>query len=337
MRALGLVSVFLTALAIGIPSAQAVEPIGAAAKVVDTLTSPAGKLETGGSVYFNDLLKTDATGVGQIIFKDDTKLAIGPNAEVKIDKFVYNDDGSFKELAVGMTKGAFRWISGKSKPEAYKLSTGWANLAIRGTAFDLNVDPDAGTLQLVLYEGKVEVCLATGGCQTIQGRCQYLTSDRRISVNDPSRLRRKKALELKESGLIPFIDNERLIKPFHLKNASCKIPKAQKTRTRKAQRAAKTKAAAVTTSTPMGLLGLSADVTVSDPTPSVNPDTPTSTDPGTKPGTGTKGKGRRGNPGNSKAKGNAGESPGGGDFGGGSKGKSDSRGRGGKGRGGGKH
>ncbi len=281
-------------LSAGVPAAHAADPIGAAAKVEDTLTGPSGQLVTGASVYFNDKLKTDATGVGQIVFKDDTKLAIGPNAEVTIDKFVYNDDGSFKELAVGLTKGTFRWISGKSKPEAYKLSTGWANLAIRGTAFDVNVDP-AGSLTLVLYEGEVTVCLATGDCRTVAGRCQYIVSETRIEVRDPEALPRSRAREFKKSGLIPFIDNERLSKPFHVKNASCKVRKVQRQRkaqrtlrTRKAQRATRTKTAALAAKPAKASAiksvstGKARGRTTSnpDPTPPSTPDpTPTNPDP----------------------------------------------------------
>lgn len=361
----------LTALA-GSTTALAADPIGAAAKVEDTLTGPAGTLVTGASIYFNDKLKTDATGVGQIVFKDDTKLAIGPNAEVTIDKFVYNDDGSFKELAVGLTKGTFRWISGKSKPEAYKLSTGWANLAIRGTAFDVNVDP-AGSLTLVLYEGEVTVCLAVGDCRTIAGHCQYIVSETRIEVRDPDALPSSKAQEFKASGLIPFIDNEHLIKPFHVKNASCKVRKTQRqrkaqrtlrARTQRAQRTTRTKTAAlsakpasatvksVTIGKAKGRLAANPDPTppstpvatpsavpdpIDSPTPTV--DTPTVDDGGGKTGHrgrhGHRGKGGKGsgNPGNDGDNGNAGENPGGGDFGGGENGKGDTHGKSGKGGG----
>ena len=349
-------------------AANAADPIGSAAKVEDTLTGPAGTLVTGAAIFFNDKLKTDATGVGQIVFKDDTKLAIGPNAEVTIDKFVYNDDGSFKELAVGLTKGTFRWISGKSKPEAYKLSTGWANLAIRGTAFDVNVDP-AGALTLVLYEGEVTVCLATGDCRTVAGRCQYIVSETRIDVRDPDALPRSKAQEFKDSGLIPFIDNERLIKPFHVKNASCKVRKAQRqrkaqktlrTRTKRAQHATRTKTAAltakpakvaavksVTIGRARGRVASNPDPTppsTPDPTPSAVPDpidspTPTVEGPTAEDGGGKKGRRGRhghrgkgghgtGNPGNDGDNGHAGEDPSGGDFGDGDTGQGDTHGKG---------
>lgn len=341
----------------GLPTAYAADPIGAAAKVEDTLTGPSGQLVTGASVYFNDKLKTDATGVGQIVFKDDTKLAIGPNAEVTIDKFVYNDDGSFKELAVGLTKGTFRWISGKSKPEAYKLSTGWANLAIRGTAFDVNVDP-AGSLTLVLYEGEVTVCLAIGDCRTVAGRCQYIVSETRIEVRDPDALPRSKAKELKDSGLIPFIDNERLIKPFHVKNASCKVRKvrrqrkAQRTqRTRKAQSTTRAKSAALTAKPAKAATVVNNSAAPGkargrvasnpDPAPPVSP--PKVEDPkdddhgkkGHKGRHGHRGKGGKGsgNPGNDGDNGHAGEDPGGGDFGDGDTGKGDTHGKDGKGKG----
>lgn len=339
--------------------ADAAEPIGAAAKVEDTLNGPSGKLVTGASVYFNDKLSTDATGVGQIVFNDGTKLALGPNAQVTIDKFVYKGDGTFGELAVSMTKGAFRWISGKSKPDAYKLSTGWANLAIRGTAFDVNVDPE-GVLTLVLYEGAVTVCLANGECREIEGRCQYIATETKQQVHDPARLMRPKARALKDSGLFPFIDNDRLIEPFHIANASCKVRKLQRQkkaqaprRTKSAKRAASgTQVAAlaapakrsITRSGTSGSRRTSNPPSSPDPAPSADPtpsalpdpvDRPTSTVDGPRVDSGKKGhKGRSGNPGNDKNKGKAGESPSGGDFGGGTNGKGDKNGKG-KGRGGG--
>lgn len=257
MRVLA-VACLLALSAFGMTTAsRAADPIGAAAKVEDTLTGPSGKLLTGASVFFNDKLSTDATGVGQIVFNDGTKLALGPNAQVTIDKFVYKGDGTFGELAVSMTKGAFRWISGKSKPEAYKLSTGWANLAIRGTAFDINVDPE-GVMTLVLYDGAVTVCLLNGDCREIAGRCQYIATETKQQVTDPARLKRPKARTLKDSGKFPFIDNDRLIAPFHVENASCKVRKVQRqrkaertkrTRSKQAARAPRSKVAAVKTTT----------------------------------------------------------------------------------------
>ncbi|MFO1169506.1 MAG: FecR domain-containing protein [Hyphomicrobiaceae bacterium] len=268
-------------------ASRAADPIGSAAKVEDTLIGPSGKLVTGASVFFNDKLSTDATGVGQIVFNDGTKLALGPNAQVTIDKFVYKGDGTFGELAVSMTKGAFRWISGKSKPEAYKLSTGWANLAIRGTAFDVNVDPE-GQLTLVLYEGAVTVCLVNGDCREIAGRCQYIATETKLQVDDPSKLKRPKARALKESGKFPFIDNDRLIEPFHIASASCKVRKVQKQRkaertkrTRSKQAAARStrsKVAAVATVATSDVAqageGRSSRAATPDPSPPSTPDPP---------------------------------------------------------------
>jgi hypothetical protein len=368
MRAHSLVWLAACATLAIVPSARAADPIGAAAKVEDTLNGPSGKLLTGASIYFNDKLSTDATGVGQIVFNDGTKLALGPNAQVTIDKFVYRGDGTFGELAVSMTKGAFRWISGRSKPEAYKLSTGWANLAIRGTAFDVNVDPE-GVMTLVLYEGAVTICLLNGECREIEGRCQYIATGTKQLARDPLRLMRPKARALKDSGTLPFIDNDRLIEPFHVENASCKVRKVQ--RQRKAERTKRTKSATRSTQAKRSKLaalvtttktaarrttsgGSSAEATSApdltppgtpnapapDLSPSAMPDpidpaTPTvegpKVDPGKKKGRhGRHGKGKHGsgNPGNNKSKSKAGESPSGGDFGGGTKGKGDSKGKG---------
>ena len=53
------------------------------------------------------------------MFRDGTKLAVGWGSSVVIDKYVFDDDASVKQLSIKAAKGTFRWISGKSKSSAY--------------------------------------------------------------------------------------------------------------------------------------------------------------------------------------------------------------------------
>ena len=77
-------------------------------------------------MHREELVRANASGVGQFQFHDGTKLAIGPNASVKIDKFVLGEGGKVKKLTIRATKGTFRWISGKSPSSAYTLPRGHA-------------------------------------------------------------------------------------------------------------------------------------------------------------------------------------------------------------------
>ena len=77
---------------------------------------------------------------------------VRPGAKLKLDKFVYNADATNQEVAVSFLKGAFRFITGKSKKEAYKLKTSNASIGVRGTVFDAFIADDLGTL-ILLHEG----------------------------------------------------------------------------------------------------------------------------------------------------------------------------------------
>ena len=73
------------------PSA-AVSPIGKTVKASSTVrangVAGARVLKSAAPVYYNDLLQSNATGVGQFEFVDGTKMAMGPSASIVIDKFV---------------------------------------------------------------------------------------------------------------------------------------------------------------------------------------------------------------------------------------------------------
>jgi hypothetical protein len=122
----------LAALAGIAPAAIAAEKVGNAVKINVTVTGAAGSMSTGDAVHREELVRANASGVGQFQFHDGTKLAIGPNASVKIDRFVLGEGGKVKKLTIRATKGTFRWISGKSPSSAYTIVTPAGTLGVRG-------------------------------------------------------------------------------------------------------------------------------------------------------------------------------------------------------------
>ena len=114
------------------PAAVAQEKVGDAVKINVTVTGAAGTMTTGDPVHREELVRANASGVGQFQFHDGTKLAIGPNASVKIDRFVLGEGGKVKKLTIRATKGTFRWISGKSPSSAYTIVTPAGTLGVRG-------------------------------------------------------------------------------------------------------------------------------------------------------------------------------------------------------------
>jgi hypothetical protein len=116
--------------------AQTAAPIGktiAAATLVNAYGKSGKRVIAPKSpIFSDDRLKANATGNAQIILVDGTKIVVGPGAEVRIDDFVFDTDKTFSKLVVRVSKGAIRFISGKSKPSAYKIKTPSGTIGIRG-------------------------------------------------------------------------------------------------------------------------------------------------------------------------------------------------------------
>jgi len=125
----GIVLASLTAVA---PNSNAAEKVGNAVKINVIITGDAGVMSTGDAVHRDERVRANASGVGQFQFDDGSKLAVGPNATVVIDKYVLGEGGKLKKLTVRATKGTFRFISGKSAPSAYTIVTPAGTMGIRG-------------------------------------------------------------------------------------------------------------------------------------------------------------------------------------------------------------
>ncbi len=83
-------------------------------------------------VYSGDRITTDNVGNTQIKFRDDTKLVVGPNSTLVIDAFVFSNNDTARQVSISAIKGAFRFISGKSPKDVYRITTPTATIGIRG-------------------------------------------------------------------------------------------------------------------------------------------------------------------------------------------------------------
>jgi hypothetical protein len=111
----------------------------------------------------NDRLRTGANARMEVTFHDGTKLTLGENANVVIDRYVYNPAQSTGALALKSATGAMRFSTGKINQMRNKkvtVTTPYAALAVRGTEFWMGpIDGHYGTL---LLKGKVAVRSAGG-------------------------------------------------------------------------------------------------------------------------------------------------------------------------------
>jgi hypothetical protein len=99
--------------------------------------------KAGARVFRNDSLKTGADGSLAMVFRDDTRLSIGPDSEVAINEFLFSPAQgklSFITRLLRGTAACMTGIIGKLSPESVRFETPVANIGIRGTAFAVKVD-----------------------------------------------------------------------------------------------------------------------------------------------------------------------------------------------------
>ena len=93
----------------------------------------------------NDIATGPASRL-QVLLLDRTNFTVGANARLKIDRFVYDPSRSASAVGLSVTKGAFRFMSGKplhANPGQSQINTPVASIGIRGTIVELAVGTDA--------------------------------------------------------------------------------------------------------------------------------------------------------------------------------------------------
>jgi hypothetical protein len=122
-------------------------------------------------VVQDEVVETPRDGAVHLRFNDDTRFRVGSLSRATLDRFVFDPGRGGGELTIELSKGAFRFISGKIEKRNYVLTTPTATIGIRGTDFLVEVFESGETVVTVL-EGLVtlrtrllpirEIDLATG-------------------------------------------------------------------------------------------------------------------------------------------------------------------------------
>jgi hypothetical protein len=90
----------------------------------------------------SDVLRTGPDGRLGVILRDDTRLSLGPDSEVRIDRFAFAPSTGVLALVIRMARGAAIYVSGKIaalSPGSARVETPVATLSTRGTAFAVRV------------------------------------------------------------------------------------------------------------------------------------------------------------------------------------------------------
>ena len=133
--------------------------IGAAAAVrgrveaVAPVSGAVGRvMESGKPVYLKDKVSTDAGGRMQVILLDETVFTIGPNTTMVMDEFVYDPATGAGKVSAQVTKGVFRFVTGKvarNAPSNMKVKLPVGVIGIRGTMVAGKADSNSSLVVLL--------------------------------------------------------------------------------------------------------------------------------------------------------------------------------------------
>jgi hypothetical protein len=151
---------------IGIAAAQAPARVGEAAVVQNEVIKVAGsggsQINVGDAVLRNETVRTGANSATRLVMIDSTNLSLGANSSITLDRTVFNDEHSYRDVTIRLTTGAFRFVTGHSDKNAYKITTGLATIGVRGTTLDIL--SQRGKTTVVLQDGASRVCTLSFQC-----------------------------------------------------------------------------------------------------------------------------------------------------------------------------
>jgi len=98
--------------------------------------------KAGDPIYATDTLRTGADGAVGMTMRDDTRVSLGPNSEVKIDRYVYSPGEGGLGMVLKFVHGVAVYVSGrmaKLAPDAVRLETPSGIVGVRGTTVAIRV------------------------------------------------------------------------------------------------------------------------------------------------------------------------------------------------------
>src|SRR5262245_48916612 len=141
-------------------NAFGVEQVGSTVSAQNTIEGQGAvgdrQIATADPIYRDEKLRANETGLGQFELGDGTKLVLGRNAQITVDKFVTGGGGSPASISLNAVAGSFRFITGHSDHNAYRIITPQGTIGVRGTAFEGSIYN--GRMNLMLMNGQVWFC-----------------------------------------------------------------------------------------------------------------------------------------------------------------------------------
>lgn len=175
-------------------------------------------LDVGSDVNIGDKVITDAKGLVEIRFSDETRLVVGPNSALVMEDYLLRNNGSAGKFAVDALSGTFRFITGGAEKDKYQIKTPTGTIGVRGTRYDFSVSKTQ--THILVYEGKVIFCNLAGKCETLDGSCQVGQYDKTEAevLGKGTELTPEERKSLRK--MFPYSENQNpLLSPFKIADA----------------------------------------------------------------------------------------------------------------------
>ena len=131
-------------------------------EVLRVAASSTSQIKVGDGLVRDEVVRTGLDSATRLVMADSTNLSLGPGATLKLDRTVFDDEHHYRDVAVRLTSGAFRFVTGNSDKAAYKITTPLATIGVRGTTLDIL--SQRGKTIVNLQDGAASVCTISFEC-----------------------------------------------------------------------------------------------------------------------------------------------------------------------------
>jgi len=131
-------------------------------EVLRVAASSTSQIKVGDGLVRDEVVRTGLDSATRLVMADSTNLSLGPGATLKLDRTVFDDEHHYRDVAVRLTSGAFRFVTGNSDKAAYRITTPLATIGVRGTTLDIL--SQRGQTIVNLQDGAASVCTISFEC-----------------------------------------------------------------------------------------------------------------------------------------------------------------------------